>query len=541
MLTESEIVVRVLAGETELFGEVVRRHQQAVLARARWFVRDVEEARDVAQDVFLRAYQRLQQLQHPERIGGWLRQITYTICMNRLKQGEFGPAGPSTTPGDSCEAKDSGPGPDEQAHSRELADTVLRAIGRLPQDYADPLRMHYLEGASQAEVADRLGLTAGSLRTRLHRGRKLLAPALAAYSPIDVHSRNKERRLWPPSRFHEQETTAMSLQYRSTPRRLLRGDAEVSIRPMQQTEIAALRTFDQESTEALADFNEQRLPGNESVPGGPWAQDDWLRAHFAKYQERGFLTLLAEEGDRVVGFADLWVADEPEPFGRSLNVECIDYFREHYLAGLETILLEEAEAVARRAGLPALDIGTNTSSGDYPALRGFGLRVFYEYDEILCACRRAGNSARASIRPIEPREEYLAGLIKVSHWSPTDFTFRDDEDPWSVSELTGPWGRAVLELWRYEPSLEHDPPVPPNAPNRSELYLEPDTLGSAEAMGAILAECAGIAAEHGAERIELPAPSGLEITPPLEILDRRFAYAWMRKELTEPADSGSTD
>ena len=541
MQTDAEILAQVLAGERELFGEIVRRHQEAVLARSRQLVGDPDEARDVAQDVFLRAYQRLQQLHDPERIGGWLRQITYSICMNRLKQRASGPIRSSDAPGDELQVTDPGPGPDAQAHARELADTVLRAICRLPQDYADPLRMHYVEGLSQAEVADQLGLTAGSLRTRLHRGRKLLEPALAAYSPIDVHSRNKERRFWPPSRFYEQEMTAMSLQYRSTTRRLLRGDAEVSIRPMQQTDIAALRTFDQESTEALAEFNEQRLPGNDSVPGGPWAQDDWLRAHFAKYQERGFLTLLAEEGDRVVGFADLWVADEPEPFGRSLNVECIDYFREHYLAGLETILLEEAESVARAAGLPALDIGTNTSSGDYPALRRFGLRVFYEYDEILCGCRQVGRSDGVSIRPIQAQEEYLAGLIKVSHWSPTDFTFRDDEDQWSVSELSGPWGRAILELWRYEPSAEHDPPVPPNAPNRSELYVEPDALNSGAAMTSILAECAAVAGDHGADRMELPVPSRLETGPPLEVLDRRFTYAWMRKELAPAADGASAD
>ena len=210
-------------------------------------------------------------------------------------------------------------------------------------------------------------------------------------------------------------------------------------------------------------------------------------------------------------------------------MECIDYFREHYLAGLETILLEEAEKVARRANLPALDIGTNTSSGDYPAPRRFGLRVFYEYDEVLCACHRATSSGRPSAGGVEAREELVEGLIKVSHWSPTDFTFRDDEDRWSVSELSGPWGRAILELWRYEPSGERDPPVPPNAPNRTELYVESEALSSAEAMSAILAECAAIAAEHGAAQIELPLPGGLGAQPGLEVLDRRFAYAWMRK------------
>ena len=120
--------------------------------------------------------------------------------------------------------------------AQELADIVVQSIARLPPAYGDPIRMHYLEGAPQGEIAARLGLRAGCVRTRLHRGRQLLRSAFEACSPVDV---------------------------------LLRGDVEVTIRPMREEDIPALRLFDRESEAALDTSNEQRLPGNESVPGGP--------------------------------------------------------------------------------------------------------------------------------------------------------------------------------------------------------------------------------------------------------------------------------
>ena len=60
----------------------------------------------------------------------------------------------------------------------------------------------------------------------------------------------------------------------------------------------------------LVDLNAQVPPGRENLPGGPWASDELLAAHYARYADRGNITLLAEEtsADRIVGFADLWAS-----------------------------------------------------------------------------------------------------------------------------------------------------------------------------------------------------------------------------------------
>ena len=232
------------------------------------------------------------------------------------------------------------------------------------------------------------------------------------------------------------------------------------------------------------------------------------------------------------------VADEPEPFGQSLDVECIDYFRQYYLAGLETVLLTEAEKVARAAGLAALDIGTNTCSGEYVSLRRSGLKVFYEYDHVQCRCGpRTDPGPRRRARTPETAD--LTGLIRASHWSPTDFTFRGDDEATHLAELSWPDRRAIVELWHHQLGRDNCP-VPENPPNRSELYVEPDALTSAQAMTEILAECAALAGELGAGQIQLPCPSELELdSAKIDVIDRQFAFAWLRKSLWTPGQPTS--
>ena len=304
--------------------------------------------------------------------------------------------------------------------------------------------------------------------------------------------------------------------------------ANVTIRPMTRDDIAALRRFDDELSPMLDDVNAQSpAGGGYTVAGGPWTDDQELIVHFEKYQRQGGVIVLAEDAGRVVGFADCWPADEPEPFGRSLNVECADYFRDYYLAGLEIRLLQEAEKIACRMGLPALDFRCDN---EFVSLRRFGLRLFYDYDDVLCRCRPV-DGPRPEQCVVTPETVDLSGLIKANHWSPTDFTHRGDQEPTYLAELTWPDKRAVVELWRYRPGKDNAP-VPPTVPNKSELYVQPEALRSAETISNILAECAAVAAELGAEQIELPCPGDVDLDGDVvDIVDRQFAFAWLRKWL----------
>jgi len=318
----------------------------------------------------------------------------------------------------------------------------------------------------------------------------------------------------------------MRLRHERTERPLLKGDAEILIRIMTREDFPAMRHYD--NTFDFDGANLHNAPGSETYPGGPWSDDDELVEHFEKYAQAGNITLLAEDDDgKIIGFVDLWRADEPAPFGLSLNAECIDYRHEYYHLGIETLLLEEAEKVARAAGLHALDVGSNTASGDYPPLRRFGMQVFYEYDDVLCRCipSAAPTGPKWKSRMVEPHDADLSGLLKISHWCATDFTFRDESEQTWIAEIEWEGHRAILELWR-----DDDQPIPEHTPERSELYATPEVLESPDLMSDLFAVCAHLAAEAGAEQIPLPCPSPIELDAArIDISERAFRFAWFRK------------
>lgn len=318
------------------------------------------------------------------------------------------------------------------------------------------------------------------------------------------------------------------LRYHATTRQLLKGDASIAVRAMTENDIPAMRRLDDEICAGLDIANGCRAPGNESCPGGPWAKTETLYKHFRKYQESGNIILLAEDmNGKLIGFIDLWASDEPEPFGKSLNAECIDFLWEYYSLGLEVVLLQEAEKVAISAGLPALDIGTNTSSGDYPSLRRFGMSLFYEYDKVWCDCQSIGGLSVPRYREISRSGFDRSGLLRVSHWCPTDFEFELGHEAGQpgVYEFHVDGLRVVADFWRLYA-------LSPQTPIDCELYVPPSALSSPQCLTRILNETAVLASQIGAETIPLPCPSGVQLESPQFRIDKReFAFAWMRKRL----------
>lgn len=123
--------------------------------------RDVD---DLLQDVFVTAYLRIRELRDPNAFGGWIAVIARNRATDHLRQSrDLDQLPPELPGGDGVEA-----------------DTliVLDAIRRLPEAYRETLLMRLVEGMSGNEIADRTGLSPGSVRVNLHRGMKLLREKL---------------------------------------------------------------------------------------------------------------------------------------------------------------------------------------------------------------------------------------------------------------------------------------------------------------------------------------------------------------------------
>jgi RNA polymerase sigma-70 factor, ECF subfamily len=162
---ESALVVSARNGDRAAFGELYGRYAPMVhgILLARVPRRDVE---DLVHDVFLQALRRLGSLRQAESFGPWLAAITRNRAMDYHRRTEDADELPAELP--------------DRPHPEGEAMAVLKAIRGLPEAYRETLVLRLVEGLTGPEIAERTGLTAGSVRVNLHRGMQMLRERLSA-------------------------------------------------------------------------------------------------------------------------------------------------------------------------------------------------------------------------------------------------------------------------------------------------------------------------------------------------------------------------
>lgn len=153
------------AGDTSAFARLYERYGRVVhgllLSRA-----GTAEVEDLVQDVFLTAWRRLEDLREPAAFGGWIAMIARNRATDfHRRRAEF------------VELPDNLESPGTASGEAD-AHVALAAIRSLPDAYRDTLMLRLVEGLTGPEIAERTGLTAGSVRVNLHRGMKLLRDKL---------------------------------------------------------------------------------------------------------------------------------------------------------------------------------------------------------------------------------------------------------------------------------------------------------------------------------------------------------------------------
>lgn len=170
--TEAEIVQKVLAGETAAYGEIFLRHRGRAFALAYQYLRDREEAKDVVQDAFIKAYQNLGKFKVQRRFGPWLLTIVRNLSIDLIrKRKRISPDGlPEVLPD---------PGSAERTVQKVLKGEVWNALQSLRPEQREIIFLKDYQGHSYVEISQIVDIPLGTVMSRLHHARKNLAAALS--------------------------------------------------------------------------------------------------------------------------------------------------------------------------------------------------------------------------------------------------------------------------------------------------------------------------------------------------------------------------
>src|SRR6187397_234706 len=175
---EADLLARARDGNLFAFDEIVKRYQRRVYATAIRIVRRHDVADDVVQEAFLRAHQALGRFDLSRPFGPWICRIAANLAVNHVRSPQ---AREEELPEGHAETRSSGPGPLGALLDAEGARVLEAAMGQLPQEQRAVLVLRVVEDLSYAEIAETLGISPGTVMSRLFRARERLAQSLSPY------------------------------------------------------------------------------------------------------------------------------------------------------------------------------------------------------------------------------------------------------------------------------------------------------------------------------------------------------------------------
>lgn len=171
-LSDEEIVVGILAGETALFEILMRRHNEQVYRAARAILRDEREAEDVMQEAYVNAYTHLAQFDRRAKFSTWLTKIAVYEALGRARRrGRYESIDSSV---ETFMPVTTSPDPEREAFGRELGALIESALDRLGDGYREVFMLRQVQGLSTAETAEVLGVSDDVVKTRFSRARHAL-------------------------------------------------------------------------------------------------------------------------------------------------------------------------------------------------------------------------------------------------------------------------------------------------------------------------------------------------------------------------------
>jgi RNA polymerase sigma-70 factor (ECF subfamily) len=181
---DRDVVRRVQDGDTEAFEHLVDRYKRKVFRLAFGVLRDQDEAMDVAQEAFVKAYRALPRFKGESAFYTWLFRITMNVALDRKRQrtARARALGGEDVPPEEWERTAVSPDPDpaDEAAGRERRARIARALEALPEHHRAIIILGDIEGLAYREIAEVLGIPMGTVMSRLHHARRRLREVLHA-------------------------------------------------------------------------------------------------------------------------------------------------------------------------------------------------------------------------------------------------------------------------------------------------------------------------------------------------------------------------
>jgi RNA polymerase sigma-70 factor (ECF subfamily) len=194
--TDEELVARSVGGDSDSFNELVRRWERPIYALAYRQIGREEDARDVCQDTFLRAYRALPGFRGQAKFSSWLYRIALNLCRDWVRRERRTPIVQAAEDVDLMELA-AARGPSESLEDRvarqDLGRAVERAMTLLSDDQRTAIVLKEYQGLTFQEIADLVGCPLSTVKTRLYQGLTVLRRELARTGAMERPEKKSEQ------------------------------------------------------------------------------------------------------------------------------------------------------------------------------------------------------------------------------------------------------------------------------------------------------------------------------------------------------------
>lgn len=184
-MDQSELVERAKAGDRGAMGRLYEEHSPHVFAVVRRLAGEEQLAEDISQDVWIRAFNRLDQFRGEAGFGTWVHRIARNMAITRLRRMKRRTDVESEGAGSAAS-----PPPDDAVIHRHLLE---EALDRLAPGYREVLVLHDVEGLTHEEIAESLGIAVGTSKSQLHKARARMREYLGARTGADTQTEDGAR------------------------------------------------------------------------------------------------------------------------------------------------------------------------------------------------------------------------------------------------------------------------------------------------------------------------------------------------------------